>query len=146
MIAEQQRHQMKETVKTVLFVCTENAGRSQLAEAIFNSVAPPGWQAASAGTRPAATAYPDTIEVLKESGIDAGKKIPRLLTSQLVDEAHIVITMGCGDEGCPLLPVESEDWGLPDLKGKPLEDFRVLREMIFRKVEALARQLRSSGD
>ncbi|MCL4473752.1 MAG: low molecular weight phosphatase family protein [Actinobacteria bacterium] len=136
---------MNETEKTVLFVCTENAGRSQLAEAIFNSMAPPGWQAASAGTRPAASVYPGTIEVLKESGIDAGEKIPRLLTSQLVDAAQIVITMGCGDEGCPLLPVESEDWGLPDLKGKPLEDYRDLREMIFRKVEALVRRLRPSG-
>ncbi|MEK6537435.1 MAG: low molecular weight phosphatase family protein [Actinomycetota bacterium] len=130
-------------MKTILFVCTENAGRSQLAEAVFNSMAPASWQATSAGTRPATRVYPNTVEVLRETGMNIEKNGPRLLTPQLVAGANIVITMGCGDEGCPILPVDSQNWDLPDLKGKSIEDFRELRNLITVKCERLLREIES---
>lgn len=130
-------------MKAILFVCTENAGRSQLAEAVFNSMAPAGWQATSAGTRPATSVYPKTVEVLRETGVSIENSGPQLLTPQLVAGASIVITMGCGDEGCPILPVDSQNWDLPDLKGKSIEDFRELRNSITVKCERLLREIES---
>ena len=128
-------------MKTILFVCTENAGRSQIAEAVFNSIAPAGWQAISAGTAPAARVYDNTVEVLKESGLTVENSGPQLLTSQLVAGTQIVITMGCGDEGCPVLPVDSRNWDLPDLKGKSIEDFREMRNSITVRCEGLVREI-----
>lgn len=128
-------------MKTILFVCTENAGRSQLAEAIFNSMAPAGWQAISAGTRPAAQVYPNTVEALEESGLQVENDGPQLLSPLLVAGVERAITMGCGDEGCPVLTADSRNWELPDLKGKSIEDFRQMRELITEKCRRLAGEL-----
>jgi protein-tyrosine-phosphatase len=118
-------------MKTVLFVCVGNSGRSQMAEALFNQAAGGKARAISAGTKPASAVDPRTIEVMREAGIDISMARPKALTMEMLDQADRVVTMGCGVEGvCPASFVETEDWQLEDPKGKSLEEVRRIRDEI----------------
>ena len=125
-------------MKTVLFVCVGNSGRSQMAEAFFNHMAGGKARAISAGTKPASAVDPQTVEVMREVGIDIGAAKPKALTMEMVEQADRVVTMGCGAEGvCPTSFVETEDWQLEDPKGKSLEEVRQIRDEIRTRVMML---------
>jgi arsenate reductase len=128
---------------TVLFACIHNAGRSQMAAAIFNRLAAPERaRAVSAGTRPGGRVHPEVVEVMQELGIELEGIEPRLLTSDLAARANLLITMGCQEE-CPALPgVKREDWPFPDPKGQPLPRVREIRDGIKKRVREL---LKSEG-
>lgn len=134
-------------MKTVLFVCAENAGRSQIAEALFNKYAIGRFKAVSAGTVPAKRVNPSVVEVLKEIGIDVSCKKPKIVTNEMIKEADKIITMGCGTAFCPanFLP-KVEDWALDDPKGKTVEEIREIRDEIDGKVKALIQKLKDEKD
>jgi arsenate reductase (thioredoxin) len=118
----------------VLFVCVENAGRSQIAQALY---AAGGGDARSAGSRPAGELHPAVVEALDEVGIDVGDRVPRALGRDDVEWAELVVTMGCGD-ACPLLPGKRYvDWNLADPAGLCLDEVRELRNEIARRVAQL---------
>jgi len=126
-------------VKKVLFVCVENAGRSQMAEAFANKYAKDKFIASSAGNKPAERVNPVVVEVMKEKDIDISMNRPKLLTYQMTQEADLIVTMGCNDQGiCPgpfFKP--TIDWSLEDPKGKPIEKVREIRDDIERRVQKL---------
>jgi arsenate reductase len=125
-------------VKTVIFACVHNAGRSQMAAALFNALADPAkGHAVSAGTRPADRVHPEVVTVMQEEGIDLSGARPRQLTAELAADAQLLITMGCGDE-CPFVPgLRRDDWPLPDPKGRPIEEVRAIRDDLRARVQAL---------
>jgi arsenate reductase (thioredoxin) len=125
-------------VKTVIFACVHNAGRSQMAAAYFNKlVAPDKGRAVSAGTRPVDRVHPEVVQVMQEEGIDLREARPQKLTPDLAAGAQLLITMGCGDE-CPYVPrVRRDDWPLEDPKGQLIERVRMIRDDIRARVEAL---------
>ena len=125
----------------VVFACIENAGRSQMAAAFFNRLASPKRaRAISAGTRPAERVHPEVVAVMHEVGLDLSSAQPQYLSSDLSENAHILITMGCGEE-CPLIPnVERDDWPIPDPKGQPLARVREIRDQIRKCVVDLIRE------
>lgn len=122
-------------MKTVLFACVHNAGRSQMAAAWFNNLADPtAARAISAGTQPGTRVHPEVFEAMREVGIDLSSPTPRLLDEQLAASASMLITMGCGDE-CPVVPgLERDDWPLEDPKGKPVERVREIRDEVRDRV------------
>lgn len=123
-------------MKTVIFACVHNAGRSQMAAAWYNRLSR-SERAISAGTAPGALVHPEVVEVMQEVGIDLSSAMPQKLTAELAQEADLLVTMGCGDE-CPYVPgLAIEDWPLEDPKGKPVERVREIRDDIRRRVEAL---------
>ena len=127
----------------VLFVCHQNAGRSQMSEALFTQVANGRHQARSAGTRPAERVHPVVVEAMREVGIDVAGRQPQKLTDDLAQWADVVVTMGCGDE-CPFIPGKRYiDWDLPDPAGQPLEQVRRVRDNIAARVRDLSRTLDS---
>ncbi len=126
---------------TVLFVCLQNAGRSQMSQALFEHAAGGRHEALSAGTTPAPQVHPEVVEVMREIGIDLFGRTPRLLTRALAEQADVVVTMGCGD-ACPYIPGKRYiDWSLEDPKGKSVETVRAIRDEIARRVETLAVEL-----
>ena len=132
--------------RTVLFVCVGNSGRSQMAEAIFNKLKPSGFQAISAGTRPAREVNPLVIQVLSEIGIDASNNRPKPISPQMIADAEKIITMGCeAAEFCParFLP-KIEDWKIEDPMGKSLDGIRSIRDAIRERVERLLQELEST--
>lgn len=121
-------------------MCVHNSGRSQMAEAFFNRLAGGKAEAVSAGTDPAPAVDPTVVHVMREVGIDLSGRVPKALTPEMLDGADRVITMGCGVEGvCPATFTETEDWGLPDPRGQPVERVREIRDMIRARVEAMLR-------
>jgi arsenate reductase (thioredoxin) len=125
----------------VLFVCLQNAGRSQMSQALFIRAADGTHQALSAGTTPAARVHPEVIEVMRELDIDLSDRTPQLLTRELAEQADIVVTMSCGDQ-CPCIPGKRYiDWELPDPAGQPLETVRAIRDLTATHVNALLTQL-----
>ena len=130
--------------KKVLFVCVENAGRSQMAEAFFRKYAPKQFQAFSAGTQPGAKVNPIVIQVMKEVGIDIQENEPKLLTNEIIDDASSTVNMGCIDkEACPALFVkEILDWNISDPKGKEIDQVRKIRDEIEIKVKEFVKNLR----
>lgn len=129
-------------MKKVLFICVENACRSQMAEAFFNQMSKTA-RASSAGTKPAPSVNPLAVQVMKEIGIDLANAKPKLLTLEILDAADKVITMGCAvGDVCPGAVVETEDWGIEDPTGKSIEKFREVRDVIRRKVEQLVSDLK----
>ena len=116
---------------TVLFACVHNAGRSQMAAAIFNGLADPRLvTGVSAGTEPADRIHPVVLDAMREVGLDLGSAAPRKLTDALARAASMLVTMGCG-EACPYVPgLTLVDWQIPDPKDRPLEEVRVIREAI----------------
>ena len=125
-------------MKTVLFACVHNAGRSQMAAALFNVLADPSRaRALSAGTEPGERVHPEVAAVMKEAGIDLSPATPRRLTPELAAQADLLITMGCG-EACPVVPgLRRDDWPLPDPKSQPAERVRQIRDEIQQRVEQL---------
>jgi arsenate reductase (thioredoxin) len=125
-------------MQKVIFACVHNAGRSQMAAAFFNQFADPQKaEAVSAGTEPGLRVHPEVLAVMQEVGIDLSNAKPQKLTDDLAREAHLLITMGCGDE-CPYVPgLRRDDWPLRDPKGLPIEEVRVIREDIKGRVQAL---------
>ncbi len=130
----------------VIFACIHNAGRSQMAAAFFNQFADPlTAQAISAGTEPAERVHPEVLAVMREVGADLSGAKPQKLTEDLAKEAHILITMGCGDK-CPYVPgLRHDDWPLKDPKGKSIEEVREIRnEVKHRVLDLLKRKIDSS--
>jgi arsenate reductase len=125
-------------MKTVLFACIHNAGRSQMAAAIFNKLADPTKaRAISAGTQPGPHVHPEVSEVMRESGVDLENVVPRRLTDDVAAQANILVTMGCG-EACPVVPgAERDDWPLDDPEGQPIERVRRIRDEIERRTRVL---------
>jgi arsenate reductase len=123
---------------TVLFACTHNAGRSQIAAAFFKMIADPAKaQAISAGTQPAKHVHPEVRAAMREIGIDLSGVEPTLLTERLAGSVQVLVTMGCG-EACPYVPgVERLEWEIPDPKGQSIERVRAIRDDVHRRVEAL---------
>lgn len=123
---------------TVLFACVHNAGRSQMAAALFNSLADPSKaRAMSAGTEPGPGVHPEVVAVMHEVGIDLSAARPAQLTAELARRAQLLITMGCGDD-CPYVPgLNRDDWPLEDPQGKSIERVRAIRDDIQRRVGAL---------
>lgn len=128
-------------VPEVLFVCTQNAARSQLAAAVLAHEAAGRVVVRSAGTAPAQEVQQEVLQALAEVGIDAGGVYPKPLTEESVAAADVVVTMGCGDS-CPVLPGRRYvDWDLPDPDGAPLEVVRAVRDDITARVRALLASL-----
>ena len=127
----------------VVFACVANAGRSQMAAAIFNTLADPARaHAISAGTRPGAAVHPEVLAAMRELDIDLSSARPQYLSTEMTKDAHMLITMGCGDE-CPLVPgVERDDWPLEEPKEKPVETVRQIRDDIKTRVTALIKERR----
>jgi arsenate reductase len=125
----------------VLFVCLHNAGRSQISAALFERAAGGRHHAQSAGTTPGERVHPEVVEAMKERHIDLSEQKPRLLTTELAEQADVVVTMGCGD-ACPYIPGKRYiDWNLQDPKGRPIADVRRLRDDIERRVTELVHEL-----
>jgi arsenate reductase (thioredoxin) len=131
---------MEETKRTVLFVCVENAGRSQMAEAFARKY---GLISSSAGTVPSQKINPTVVRAMGEKGIDISRNKPKMLTEEMIERADLVVTMGCSvEEVCPR-PVLAKmrkkliDWNLADPKGKSLEEVRKIRDEIEANVRAL---------
>jgi arsenate reductase len=128
-------------VARVLFVCVENAGRSQMSAALFERAAAGRHEARSAGTRPADRVNPVVVEAMKELGVDVSARAPEQLEHEHAEWADVVVTMGCGDE-CPYIPGKRYvDWELRDPKGLPLGEVRAIRDDIARRVNELAAEL-----
>lgn len=125
----------------MLFVCVHNAGRSQIAEALFNAYAGDRAHAVSAGTEPVGALNLNVIAAMREAGYDISSHHPKLLTDEMVDEADHVITMGCMDDpACPAVLAE-DDWGIDDPAGAPLPKVREIRDQIARRVRTLLREM-----
>jgi protein-tyrosine-phosphatase len=125
----------------VLFVCRQNAGRSQMSQALFERAADGRHEARSAGTTPAERVHPEVAEVMRDLDIDLSDRLPRKLSDELAQWADVVVTMGCGDE-CPYIPGKRYiDWELDDPAGRPAAEVRRIRDDIATRVEALAAEL-----
>jgi arsenate reductase (thioredoxin) len=128
-------------VARVLFVCQQNAGRSQMSQALFERATNGRHQARSAGTRPAEHVHPVVVDVMRERGIDLSVRRPQKLTDDLGQWADVVVTMGCGDE-CPYIPGKKYiDWDLTDPDGKSVDEVRAIRNDINARVRQLASDL-----
>ena len=127
----------------MLFVCVENSNRSQMAEAFFNDMAGKRHRGVSAGSQPGDEVNPVAVEAMAELGIDIGGGIPKLVTGEMVEEADLVITMGCGENVCPVVPKEITDWALDDPHGQTIERVREIRDEIRRRVARLVSTLDS---
>jgi arsenate reductase (thioredoxin) len=128
---------------TALFVCLHNAGRSQMSQALFERAAGGRHAALSAGTTPADRVHPEVVEVMRELGIELAGRTPLALTTELAQQADVVVTMGCGDD-CPYIPgMRYLDWDLEDPKGRPVDEVRATRDEIDRRVRALVEELDS---
>jgi arsenate reductase len=125
-------------MKTVIFACVHNAGRSQMAAAFFNQLADGSKaQAVSAGTEPGLRVHPEVLAVMQEAGIDLSDAKPQKLTEELAKGASLLITMGCGDK-CPYVPgLRRDDWPLRDPKGLPMDEVRLIRDDIKGRVQVL---------
>lgn len=122
---------------SVLFVCVHNAGRSQMAAAFLTHLAGDKVEVRSAGSAPADSINPAVVEALKEVGIDISNEQPKVLTTTVVEQSDVVITMGCGD-ACPFFPGKRYlDWVLPDPAGQSVADVRPIRDQIRKLVEDL---------
>ena len=130
-------------MKKILFVCVENAGRSQMAEAFFRKYMPKGFETISAGTKPSIQVNPIVLQAMKEIGIDIENQTPKYISQQIISESEKAINMGCMDkESCPALFMKDIlDWQIPDPKGKSIEEVRKIRDQIKAKVIILIKSL-----
>ena len=130
-------------IPEVLFVCTHNAGRSQMAAALLDHQAAGRVRVTSAGSQPADQPNPAVVAAMAEIGLDISHEFPRPLTAGKVQAADIVITMGCGD-ACPVYPGKRYlDWDLPDPAGLTVDQVRPIRDEISARVRALISELGS---
>ena len=129
--------------KKILFVCVENAGRSQMAEGFFRKYAPDGYEPQSAGTKPIDTVNPLVIVAMKEIGIDISSQQPKIISDSMIQQSSKIVNMGCMDkESCPALFVQNVlDWGIPDPKGKSFDEVQKIRDLIGKRVLELCKTL-----
>ena len=131
---------------TALFVCRQNAGRSQMSAALFERASGGRHRSLSAGTTPAERVHPEVVDVMRELEIDLADRTPRKLTRELAEQADVVVTMGCGDE-CPYIPGKRYvDWDLDDPSGRQVDEVRAIRDDIARRIDALVAQLDAAPD
>ena len=133
--------------KNILFVCVENAGRSQMAEAFFKKYAKNQFNVISAGTSPSSHLNPIVVSVMNELGIDLENQKPQLLSSSMIENSNKTVNMGCMDkESCPSLFVKDvDDWNIEDPKGKSIEDVRKIRDQIKNDVLNLLNSIESDA-
>jgi arsenate reductase len=124
-------------MKYVLFVCTHNAGRSQMAQALFERYAPEDVRGESAGSDPGRQVWPEVVEVMRELDIDLEGRKPKRLSVEMQLHADWAVTMGCGDV-CPYVPTIVEAWDIPDPAGRPIDEVRDIRDLIDERVHELA--------
>jgi arsenate reductase (thioredoxin) len=123
-------------VRYVLFVCNHNAGRSQMAQAFFERLAPPDLRAESAGTDPAPTIWPKVVQAMRESGLEIGSRRPQKLTVEMQLHADWAVTLNCG-AACPYVPTMVENWDVEDPASKSLEEVRAIRDDVESRVRDL---------
>jgi arsenate reductase (thioredoxin) len=136
----------RECAKSILFVCVENAGRSQMAEGFFNKYAQREYEAISAGTRPVSQINPVAIQVMGEVSIDISKQKSKEITDDMIRNSSKIVNMGCIEkESCPTLFLHDlSDWNIEDPKNKPIEKVREIRDEISVRVKDLVTSLKSS--
>jgi arsenate reductase (thioredoxin) len=129
--------------KTILFVCVENAGRSQMAEGYFRKYAPEGFEPKSAGTKPTSQINPIVVQAMNEVGINISQQKPKDITEDMMRNSTKIINMGCMDKSfCPTLFIPNLiDWGIQDPKGKPIEQVKEIRDDIEQRVMQLVANL-----
>lgn len=129
--------------KKILFVCVENAARSQMAEAFFRKYAPKNYQAASAGTRPSNTINPLVVQVMKEIGINLNENTPKKISQEMISQSTNTVNMGCMDsKECPALFLSDViNWNIEDPKGKTIDQVRIIRDQIESKIKELVIKL-----
>lgn len=129
--------------KKILFVCVENAGRSQMAEGFFRKYAPKEWIPISAGTRPTLEISPLAAQAMKEVGVDISNQKPKELSEELIRVSFLKVNMGCMDKTeCPAVFLGNyQDWGIEDPKGQPIEKVREIRDQIENRVKTLCKSL-----
>lgn len=127
----------------ILFVCVENAGRSQIAEGFFRKFSSENYEPISAGTKPIGEINPFVVQVMKEVGVDISNQKPKILSDDMIKQSKRIVNMGCMDrESCPALFVKNLiDWNIKDPKGKSIEEIRTIRDEIERKVKDLVANL-----
>ena len=135
----------REPAKSILFVCVENAGRSQMAEGFFNRYAPKGYEAISAGTKPISQINPIAVEVMREADIDISNQKSKELTEDMIRNSSNIVNMGCMEkESCPTLFLQNLlDWNIEDPKGKPIEKVREIRDEIDQRVKELVASIKT---
>jgi arsenate reductase (thioredoxin) len=129
--------------KTILFVCVENAGRSQIAEGFFKKYTPKGFKVQSAGTKPVSQINPLAIQAMREVGIDISKQKSKEITEEMMRNSDSIVNMGCMDKSfCPTLFLPKViEWNLPDPKGKSIEEVREIRDEIEKRVKELVAEI-----
>ncbi len=129
--------------RKILFVCVENAGRSQMAEAFFRKYSPKGYEPISAGTKPSGAINTVAVQAMREVGIDLGSQTPKILTNEIIADSVLSVNMGCMDKTeCPAVFMrDSVDWNIEDPKGKPIDKVREIRDDIEQKVRDLCKTL-----
>lgn len=132
---------MPSDMPSVLFVCVHNAGRSQMAAGFMSTLSGGKVEVLSAGSAPKDSINPIAVEAMAEVGIDIANNVPKILTTEAVQQSDVVITMGCGDT-CPFFPGKRyEDWVLDDPAGQGIESVRVIRDEIKKRVEDLLKEI-----
>ena len=139
------KSQPEQPTQTILFVCVENAGRSQMAEGFFNKYAPGRYHAISAGTKPVSDINPVAIQAMREVGIDISNQKSKEITEDMIRNSYKTINLGCMDkDSCPTLFLANVlDWNLEDPKGKSVEKVREIRDEIDRRVNELVASLKT---
>jgi arsenate reductase (thioredoxin) len=129
--------------KTILFVCVENAGRSQIAEGFFRKYAPEGYEPISAGAKPTSQINPIVVQAMDEVGVDIKQQKPKEITEDVMRNSTRIVNMGCMDKSfCPTLFVPNLiDWGMEDPKGKSIEEVRGIRDDIEQRIRQLVTNL-----
>ncbi len=138
------KSQKQAAERTILFVCVENAGRSQMAEGFFNQrYAPEGYRAISAGTRPVSQINPFAVQAMSEAGIDISNQKSKIITEDMIRSSEKSVNMGCIEKAeCPMLFINNViDWGIEDPKGKSIDKVREIRDDIERRVKEIAQSL-----
>ena len=137
----------KKDDKTILFVCVENAGRSQMAEGFFKKYAPNGFKTLSAGTKPVSQINPIVVEAMKEVGIDISKQKSKELTDDMIRDSDNVVNMGCMDKNfCPTIWIPKViEWNLDDPKGKSIEKVREIRDEIEKRVKEIVAEITNTA-
>ena len=141
--SSKQKNEQKQD-KVILFVCVENAGRSQMAEGFFNQrYAPKGYHAISAGTRPVSQINPLSVQAMNEVGVDISSQKSKIITEDMIRSSAKSVNMGCIEKAeCPMLFMNNViDWGIEDPKGKPIEKVREIRDEIDTRVGEIAESL-----
>lgn len=138
----------KEPQKTILFVCVENAGRSQIAEAFFNKYAPKGYKAISAGTKPVSHINPMAVEVMKEIRVDISNQKSKDITEEAMRNSTQIVNMGCMEkEACPTLFLHNLlDWNIEDPKGKSIEKVREIRDEIHQRIKEIVSSIKTNQE